>query len=164
MQETPTTQVTIYTDGACKGNPGPGGYGVILVSGKHRKELSGGYRRTTNNRMELLAAIVGLRALRSPCIVTLYTDSKYVADAIEQGWARKWRANGWMRTKTDRALNPDLWEELLALCEQHRVRVVWVRGHAGNEANERCDELAVKAAQQRNLPPDTDYERGPGVK
>ena len=164
MPETPKPQVTIYTDGACKGNPGPGGYGVILIAGKHRKELSGGYRRTTNNRMELLAAIVGLRTLKSPCTVTLHTDSKYVADALEKGWARKWRANGWMRTKTDRALNPDLWEELLALCERHRVRVVWVRGHAGHEENERCDELAVTAARQRNLPPDSGYERAPGTK
>ena len=164
MPETPQTQVTIYTDGACKGNPGPGGYGVILIAGNHRKELSGGYRRTTNNRMELLAAIVGLRTLKSPCTVTLHTDSKYVADALEKGWARKWRANGWMRTKTDRALNPDLWEELLALCERHRVRVVWVRGHAGHEENERCDELAVTAARQRNLPPDSGYERAPGTK
>ncbi len=164
MPETPKPQVTIYTDGACKGNPGPGGYGVILIAGNHRKELSGGYRRTTNNRMELLAAIVGLRTLKSPCTVTLHTDSKYVADALEKGWARKWRANGWMRTKTDRALNPDLWEELLALCERHRVRVVWVRGHAGHEENERCDELAVTAARQRNLPPDSGYERAPGTK
>ena len=164
MPETPKPQVTIYTDGACKGNPGPGGYGVILIAGNHRKELSGGYRRTTNNRMELLAAIVGLRTLKSPCTVTLHTDSKYVADAFEKGWARKWRANGWMRTKTDRALNPDLWEELLALCERHRVRVVWVRGHAGHEENERCDELAVTAARQRNLPPDSGYERAPGTK
>lgn len=164
MPETPKPQVTIYTDGACKGNPGPGGYGVILIAGNHRKELSGGYRRTTNNRMELLAAIVGLRALKSPCTVTLHTDSRYVADALEKGWARKWRANGWMRTKTDRALNPDLWEELLALCERHRVRVVWVRGHAGHEENERCDELAVTAARQRNLPPDSGYERAPGTK
>ena len=164
MPETPKPQVTIYTDGACKGNPGPGGYGVILIAGNHRKELSGGYRRTTNNRMELLAAIVGLRTLKSPCTVTLHTDSKYVADALEKGWARKWRANGWMRTKTDRALNPDLWEELLALCERHRVRVVWIRGHAGHEENERCDELAVTAARQRNLPPDSGYERAPGTK
>jgi len=164
MPETPKPQVTIYTDGACKGNPGPGGYGVILIAGNHRKELSGGYRRTTNNRMELLAAIVGLRTLKSPCTVTLHTDSKYVADALEKGWARKWRANGWMRTKTDRALNPDLWEELLALCERHRVRVVWVRGHAGHEENERCDELAVTAARQRNLPPDSGYERASGTK
>lgn len=152
-------QVVIYTDGACSGNPGPGGYGVVLLYNGHRKELSGGFRKTTNNRMELLGAIEGLRALKSPCAVKLHTDSQYVVNAIEKGWAAKWRANGWMRNKKDKAVNPDLWEQLLGLCKQHKVEFVWVRGHAGNVENERCDVLAVAASQQRNLPADEIYER-----
>lgn len=151
-------QVVIYTDGACSGNPGPGGYGVVLLFGGHRKELSGGFRRTTNNRMELLGAIEGLRALKERCSVKLHTDSRYVVDAIEKGWAAKWRANGWMRNKKEKAVNPDLWEQLLKLCQQHEVQFIWVRGHAGNRENERCDTLAVAAAQQRNLPADEMYE------
>ncbi len=151
-------QVVIYTDGACSGNPGPGGYGVVLLFGGHRKELSGGFRRTTNNRMEWLGAIEGLRALKERCSVKLHTDSRYVVDAIEKGWAAKWRANGWMRNKKEKAVNPDLWEQLLKLCQQHEVQFIWVRGHAGNRENERCDTLAVAAAQQRNLPADEMYE------
>ncbi len=158
MSELP--QVTIYTDGGALGNPGPGGYGVVMISNQHRKELSGGYRLTTNNRMELTAAIRALESLKVRCSVTLYTDSRYVADAIEKGWAKKWRASGWMRTAKDKALNPDLWELLLDLLEKHGVRVVWVRGHAGNPENERCDELSVAAAHQSNLPSDEVYERG----
>lgn len=146
--------VTIYTDGACSGNPGPGGYGVVLLYKGHRKELSGGFSNTTNNRMEILAAIVGLEQLKEKCSVTLYTDSQYVVNAIEQGWAKKWRANGWMRNKKEPALNADLWERLLKLCELHQVKFVWVRGHAGNPENERCDRLAVEAARQPDLPPD----------
>ncbi len=152
-------QVVIYTDGACSGNPGPGGYGVVLLYNGHRKELSGGFRKTTNNRMELLGAIEGLRALKDHCSVRLHTDSQYVVNAIEKGWAAKWRANGWMRNKKDKAINPDLWEQLLTLCKQHKVEFVWVRGHSGNIENERCDVLAVAAAQQRNLPADEVYER-----
>ena len=158
MSEPP--QVTIYTDGGALGNPGPGGYGVVMLSNQHRKELSGGYRLTTNNRMELTAVIRALESLNVRCAVTLYTDSRYVADAIEKGWAKKWRANGWMRTTKDKALNPDLWERLLELLEKHDVRVVWVRGHAGNPENERCDQLSVAAAHQSNLPPDEVYELG----
>ena len=124
MSEQP--QVTIYTDGGALGNPGPGGYGVVMMSNQHRKELSGGFRLTTNNRMELTAVIRALESLKVRCAVTLYTDSRYVADAIEKGWAKKWRANGWMRTTKDKALNPDLWERLLDLLEKHDVRVVWV--------------------------------------
>jgi len=150
--------VTIHTDGACLGNPGPGGYGVVLLHGKRRKELSGGFRRTTNNRMELMAAIVGLQALKTPCAVTLYTDSRYLVDAITQGWAERWRANGWMRNKREPALNPDLWAELLDLCAQHQVEFVWVRGHAGDPENERCDELAQQAARGRDLPAGESYE------
>lgn len=152
--------VTIYTDGACSGNPGPGGYGVVMLYGEHRKELSGGFRRTTNNRMELMGAIVGLGSLKAPCSVKLHTDSQYVVNAITKGWAKKWRANGWKRNKTDKAVNPDLWEQLLELCDRHQVQFIWVRGHAGNVENERCDVLAVQAAQQRDLPPDLGYEAG----
>ncbi len=135
--------VDIFTDGACSGNPGPGGFGVILKYRGTEKEISGGEAETTNNRMELSAAIAGLEALREPCSVTLYSDSKYLIDAIKCGWAVKWRANGWMRTKKDRALNPDLWERLLQLLEIHKVELVWVKGHAGHPENERCDRLAV---------------------
>ncbi len=151
-------RVTIYTDGACIGNPGPGGYGVVLLYGDHRKELSGGYRRTTNNRMEIMAAIVGLSALKTRCAVTLYTDSQYLAESITKGWAKRWRANGWKRNKKERALNPDLWERLLDLCERHQVEFVWVAGHAGNSENERCDTLSVQAAHLGELPPDVAYE------
>ncbi len=151
--------VTIYTDGSALGNPGPGGYGVILSYNGHRKELSGGFRHTTNNRMELRAAIEGLKALKEPCRVTVYTDSRYLVDAMEKGWARRWRARGWMRNGKERALNPDLWEELLRLCERHEVRFVWVRGHDGNVDNERCDSLAREAASRADLPPDEGYER-----
>ena len=149
--------VEIYTDGACLGNPGPGGYGVVLLCGDLRKELSGGYRLTTNNRMEMMAAIVGLRSLKYPCAVTLYTDSQYVVNAMTKGWAKKWQANGWKRNKTDNAVNPDLWEQMLALCKEHDVTFRWVRGHAGNVENERCDRLAVTAAKQPNLEPDLGY-------
>lgn len=135
--------VTIYTDGACSGNPGPGGYGAILMYGSHKKELSGGDANTTNNRMELMGVITALKALNRPCQVDLYTDSQYVVNAIEKGWARKWRANGWMRNKKDKALNPDLWQMLLELLEVHQVTFHWVKGHAENPYNNRCDELAV---------------------
>jgi ribonuclease HI len=150
-------RVTIYTDGACLGNPGPGGYGVVLLYGNHRKELSGGYRRTTNNRMELIAAIKGLAALKQPCEVQLFSDSEYVVNAIEKGWARRWRANGWYRQNKKLAENRDLWEKLLTLCERHKVRFQWIKGHAGHAENERSDELAVEAAQQPNLPEDLGY-------
>ena len=152
-------KVIIYTDGGSLGNPGPGGYGVVLLYKGHRKELSGGFRMTTNNRMELTAAIEGLKALKYPCAVTLYTDSQYLANAINQGWARRWRANGWRRNKRDKALNPDLWAELLDLLDRHQVEVVWVKGHAGNPENERCDQLSVQAARRNDLPADTGYEQ-----
>ncbi len=154
-QELP--QVTIYTDGGCLGNPGPGGYGVVLLFGKHRKELSGGFRQTTNNRMEILAAIAGLEALNRPCWVTLFSDSRYVVDAMTKGWAERWRRNGWRRNKKDKALNPDLWGRLLDLCEQHQVEFRWTKGHAGTKENERCDQLAVAAAKGYDLPPDEGY-------
>ena len=153
----PLKQVVIYTDGSCRGNPGPGGYGVVLLFNEHRRELSGGFSLTTNNRMEIMAAIEGLRALTSKCSVTLYSDSKYVVDAIEKGWATKWRANNWKRNKKEKALNPDLWGELLDLCGEHEVTFEWVRGHSGNTENERCDRLAVQAATGDNLPADEGY-------
>jgi ribonuclease HI len=153
-------QVTIYTDGACLRNPGPGGYGVVvLLSDGQRRELSGGFRLTTNNRMEILAAIEGLKLLKQPSKVLLYSDSQYLVNAMQQGWAKRWQANGWMRGKGQPAINPDLWKQLLALCEQHEVTFSWVRGHAGNAENERCDRLSVQAAKGRNLPIDTGYEQ-----
>ena len=150
--------ITIYTDGACTGNPGPGGYGVVLLYGDHRLELSGGYRRTTNNRMELMGPIKGLEALNQECRVTLHSDSQYVVEGMEKGWAERWRGNGWMRNKREQALNADLWGRLLDLCEKHDVEFRWVRGHNGNPENERCDQLAVQAARQKNLSSDQGYE------
>ncbi len=152
-------EVAIYTDGGALRNPGPGGYGVILEYKGHRRELTGGFRRTTNNRMELMAAIEGLRALKEPCRVTLYSDSRYLVDAMEKGWARRWKAQGWMRTKKAPALNADLWEALLRLCDRHDVHFVWVKGHDGHPENERCDHLAREAARRADLPPDEGYER-----
>jgi ribonuclease HI len=151
--------VTIYTDGACIGNPGPGGYGVVLIYENRRKELSGGYRMTTNNRMEIMAAIVGLQALKGRCRVTMYSDSQYLVRATSQGWAKRWQAKGWMRNRRETALNPDLWETLLQLCDHHEVDFRWVKGHARSPENLRCDELAMQAAQQRDLPTDYGYER-----
>ncbi len=139
--------VDLYTDGACSGNPGPGGYGAILVCEGRERELSGGFAHTTNNRMELLGAICGLETLRYPCEVTLCTDSRYLADALTKGWAQKWRANGWMRNAKEKALNVDLWERLLVQMERHQVKIVWVKGHAGHVYNERCDRLAVAAGK-----------------
>ncbi len=136
-------QVEIFTDGACSGNPGPGGYGVILRFGTTTKELSGGEAHTTNNRMELMGVISGLSALKESCEVKLYSDSKYIVDAVNQGWAKKWRANGWKRGKNEPALNSDLWARLLELLEKHDVTFIWVKGHAGHPENERCDTLAV---------------------
>ncbi len=135
--------VELYTDGACSGNPGPGGWAAILKYGEFRKELSGGSAATTNNRMEITGAIEGLSALREPCRVKLYSDSQYLVRAVNEGWAKRWRARGWMRTKTDPALNSDLWEKLLALLDKHDVEFIWVRGHSGHPENERCDRLAV---------------------
>ncbi|WP_303883703.1 ribonuclease HI [Acetomicrobium mobile] len=152
-------KVTIYTDGACLGNPGPGGYGVVLLYNGHRKEISGGFRLTTNNRMEIYAAIVGLSALNCSCEVTLYTDSRYLADAMNKGWVRRWKAKGWMRNKKEKALNVDLWKKLLELCEKHKVKFIWVKGHDGNPENERCDELSTSAARLPDLPADEGYER-----
>lgn len=131
----------------------------MLMYGDHRKELSGGFRLTTNNRMELMAAIVGLRSLKSKCEVTLYSDSQYLVDAMSKGWAERWRSQGWKRNKKERALNVDLWDEMLELSARHDIEFKWVRGHSGNKENERCDELSVMAAQQKDLPPDPGYEK-----
>ena len=139
-------QVTIYTDGACSGNPGPGGWGAILRYGEHEKELSGGEASTTNNRMELLAAIKGLEALNRPCQVELYSDSKYLVDAFNQHWIENWIANHWNRGKSGPVKNIDLWERLLKAKEPHQVSFIWVKGHAGHPLNERCDKLATSAA------------------
>lgn len=136
-------EVTIYTDGACSGNPGPGGYGVVLQSGKYEKEISGGEPSTTNNRMELMAVIVGLKTLNRPCKVTLYSDSQYVVNMVKLGWMEKWKRNGWMRNKSDPAKNVDLLKQLDELLHIHQVEMIWVKGHAENQYNNRCDELAV---------------------
>ena len=141
-------QVTIYTDGACSGNPGPGGWGAILKYKEIERELSGGEAATTNNRMELTAVIRALEALREPCAVDLWSDSKYVIDALEKGWARSWRARGWVKSDKKPALNPDLWQTLLSLCDTHDVHCHWVKGHAENHYNNRCDALAVQEREK----------------
>ena len=137
-------QVDIFTDGACSGNPGPGGWGAVLRYGDAEKALSGGEKDTTNNRMELAAAIMALSALKEPCAVTLTSDSKYLCDGMGKGWAKGWKTRGWKKSDGDPALNPDLWDKLLTLCQTHAVNFVWVRGHNGHPENERCDELARK--------------------
>ena len=149
-------EITIYTDGAASGNPGPGGYGIILKSGKHYKELSQGFRLTTNNRMELLAVIVALEAIRiKGSRVNIYTDSRYVCDAVEKGWLLEWEKNRFKKKK-----NIDLWQRFLQVFRIHSVKFHWIKGHANIPENERCDQLAVKASQQRDLPEDEGYERG----
>ncbi|MGB3617131.1 MAG: ribonuclease HI [Catalinimonas sp.] len=147
--------ITVYTDGSSRGNPGPGGYGAVMIYGQHRRELSEGYRRTTNNRMELLAVIKALEAIRRPDYpVTVYTDSKYVADAVEKGWLRNWLAKGFKGKK-----NEDLWRRFDQVARNRTIKFRWVRGHAGNVENERCDELAVAAALGSNLQVDDGFER-----
>lgn len=142
------TKVELFTDGACSGNPGPGGYGVILRSGGHEKELSGGFPETTNNRMELTAVIVGLQALKRPCYVDIYSDSQYFVNGITKGWAKGWKKRGWKKGDGKPALNPDLWDTLLNELDRHEYDIHWVKGHAGHPENERCDSLAVAAYQQ----------------
>ena len=141
-------KIEIFTDGAFSGNPGPGGWGCILRYGNAEKELSGGEGDTTNNRMELTAAIEGLKALKEKCEVTLYTDSQYVANGINKGWARSWQKNGWIKSDKKPAQNRELWEELLSLIDRHEVSVVWVKGHNGHPENERCDRLAVAMSER----------------
>jgi len=157
----PMPHVEIYTDGGCEPNPGPGGYGVVLVHPKKRAEASGGFRLTTNNRMEILAAIKGLELLKQPCKVTLYSDSQYLVDAMMKGWAAKWKKNDWWLNNKERAKNIDLWEKLLLLCETHHVAFRWIKGHAGNKENECCDRLSMAALRQPNLPLDEGYENKP---
>ncbi len=147
--------VIIYTDGACSGNPGPGGYGIILIDELgNRKELSQGYKRTTNNRMELLAVIVSLESLKRPCSVTLYSDSQYIVNAINERWLKNWVAKSWKKADKKPVLNRDLWERLLPLLETHQITFQWTKGHAGDPNNERCDELAVAASRSAELLPD----------
>ncbi len=150
-------KVTIHTDGGCSGNPGPGGYGAVLQYGNNRKEISEGYKLTTNNRMEMLACIKALEILKYPCEVSLFSDSRYVINGIEKGWAKKWEANNWKRNKNEMAKNPDLWSRLLRLCESHNVTFTWVKGHAGNKENERCDELTNIVRASENLQIDEGY-------
>ncbi|MEO0835732.1 MAG: ribonuclease HI [Cyanobacteria bacterium J06642_3] len=149
--------IIIYTDGACTGNPGKGGYGAVIIDGDRREELAEGYKLTTNNRMEMMGAIAALESLKSNSKVKLHTDSKYIVDAVTKGWAKKWQANGWRRNKKEMAKNPDLWQELLDLCKIHDVEFIWVKGHAGIAENERCDRLAVDAAHGSNLQTDEGY-------
>ena len=151
--------VSIYTDGACSPNPGAGGYGVILVSGGKSIEMSGGFRKTTNKRMELYSVIAGLNSLKQDgAAVTIYSDSKYVVDSFTGGFAKQWKMNGWQRGRQP-ARNPDLWGQLLNLCDRHEVSFIWVKGHAEHKENMRCDELAVTARQAKDLPTDEGYEK-----
>lgn len=152
-------EIIAYTDGACLGNPGPGGYGAILQFDGHERELSAGYRMTTNNRMELLGAIAALETLKRPCRVMLHSDSQYVVRGMTEGWARRWKANGWRRNKgKDPALNADLWDRLLTQCDRHEVTFQWVKGHAGNLLNERADALSVRAAESHAVLIDHGFE------
>lgn len=153
-------KVSIYTDGSCLNNPGPGGWAAILTleGSEHRREISGGYRLTTNNRMEILAAAKGLQALNQPCEVSLYTDSKYLRDAVEKKWLASWQKNSWRKADRKPVLNVDLWKLLLEAMRPHAVEVRWIKGHAGHPANERCDQLAKERAGQPDLPPDENYE------
>ena len=154
MGELKIPQIIVYTDGAARGNPGPGGYGVVLISGSHRKELSQGFILTTNNRMELMGAIVGLETLKTaPCNVTIYTDSKYVVDSVEKKWVFNWVKTGFKGKK-----NSDLWKRFLKIYGSHQVKFIWVKGHANIPENERCDQLAVEASFQPNLPEDIGYQ------
>lgn len=153
--------VEIYTDGGCEPNPGKGGYGAVLLHPKKRAETSGGFRLTTNNRMEIFAVIKGLEMLKQPCRVTLYSDSEYVVNAMTKGWIESWKRKQWWHSKTERVPNRDLWEQLAALCAKHEVEFRWVRGHAGNPENERCDQLSMAALRGPNLPADEAYETKP---
>lgn len=154
--------VTVFTDGSCLGNPGPGGWACVLLWNSHRKELSGGFRRTTNNRMEIYAVLMALTALKRPCAVILHTDSRYLADAVEKRWLAKWQKNGWKTADKKPVKNRDLWERLAALLTRRQVRFCWVKAHNGAADNERCDTLAKAAAGGRGLPADEGYQEGMG--
>ncbi len=149
--------VTIFTDGACSGNPGPGGFGAVIIYGEMRREISDGFKLTTNNRMEILAVIEALKILRQPCNVNLYSDSKYVVDAIKKGWLQKWQKNNWLRNKSQPVSNIDLWQNLLPLLQFHNVNFIWVKGHNDNQENERCDYLARSAINSPTLNIDFNY-------
>jgi ribonuclease HI len=151
-------EVLIYTDGACAGNPGPGGYGAVMRYDDQRKEISRGFRKTTNNRMELMAVIASLQLLKKPCKVKLYTDSQYIADSVNRGWAKRWQQNNWKRSKKEKAMNPDLWEKLLELLSIHQVDMQWLKGHDGDPENERADRLATEAIKSKTLEIDQVYE------
>ena len=153
--------VIIYTDGGSLGNPGPGGFAAVIIKGKGKKtsEISGGFRLTTNNRMELMACIEALENINSNSSVILYSDSKYVVDAIEKGWVKRWQANNWMRNKNEPAKNADLWNRLLDLCDKHSIKFRWIKGHANNPGNEKCDQLAKRAAMSGDLPEDEIFEK-----
>jgi ribonuclease HI len=150
-------KVELYTDGACSGNPGPGGYGIFLKYGDYQKELSGAYELTTNNRMELMAVIKGLRALKKPCEVTLYTDSKYIVDALTLGWLEKWKHNQWIKGDKEPVKNVDLWKAVVEQCSIHRIKWIWVKGHDNNKYNILCDKLATTAIQ--NSPREVDLQK-----
>ncbi|HEY5913516.1 MAG TPA: ribonuclease HI [Verrucomicrobiae bacterium] len=154
-------EIEMYTDGGCEPNPGPGGYGVVLRHPKKRAEVSGGFRKTTNNRMEIFAAIAGLELLKQTSKVTLYSDSEYLVNAMTKGWVESWKRKQWRHSKTERVPNCELWERLLGLCEKHQVEFRWVKGHAGLPENERCDQLAMAALREANLPIDEGYENKP---
>ena len=157
-KETPENCVLIYTDGGAIGNPGPGGYGVVLTFKGQRKELSQGFEKTTNNRMELMACIAGLTALKNPVEVIVYSDSKYVVDGMNKGWARQWLINGWKKKDGKPVENADLWKKLIGAAKHHQVKFIWVKGHAGKKENERCDELVQKASRGNNLIQDTGFK------
>ena len=154
-------EVIIYTDGACIGNPGPGGYAALITIDGQRQELKGGFKQTTNNRMELLGAITALEALGKECRVTLYSDSTYLVNAMTKGWARRWQQMGWWRNRKEAALNPDLWQRLLKVCQSHQVEFRWVKGHHTSVENQRCDQLANEAARRPGLPVDEGYLKPP---
>ena len=157
-------EVIIYTDGACKGNPGPGGYGAVLIYGQHQKQLKAGFRHTTNNRMEMLAIIIGLESLKKTCSVKVYSDSKYVVDGMNKGWPQRWQRNNWMRTKDEKAKNYDLWERLLNISQKHQLQYIWVKGHNGDEFNELADALAVEGAEESSThSKDEIYEKESGI-
>ena len=151
-------EVSLYPDGACSGNPGPGGYGTVMIFGAHRRELSAGFFRTTNNRMEVMAVIAGLGELKRPCKVNVCSDSKYLVDSMNGNWPLKWKARAWKKVGGGRVENVDLWEQMIVLADRHQLSFQWVKGHAGHEENEACDQLAVAASLQKNLPSDIGYE------
>ncbi len=150
-------KVLIYTDGSSRGNPGPGGYGSMLIYGENIKELKGGFKKTTNNRMELMAVITALEAIKEPCEVEVYSDSKYVIDAMEKGWIHSWRLKGWVKSDKKPVKNTDLWQRLYKAAQVHKMSWKWVKGHVGNKYNERCDYLATSAAKKKNLPEDLGF-------